>query len=238
MVKVIRILAAVAMTVGVAQAQTFGSKPADKPATASSAPAASAATGSDFDRVNPGIGFGWFGISDIPVGADEVVSAPVIGIRWWMGQGLGPFRAWGIDAGVGIGRTSVDPEGDAGDTTDTGLLLHAGLPLVLSANRHMAVQLIPEINIGLASGERGNLDVSGNRFDLGARAGAEVFFGFMGLPNLALDASVGFFLSRQGRSEEVPGAGDAESTTWFFGTTKFNDPWDIFRANIGARYYF
>jgi hypothetical protein len=236
MVKVIRILAAVAMTVGVAQAQTFGAKPADRPATAN-APAASAATGSDFDRVNPGIGFGWFGISDIPVG-DAELQAPVVGIRWWMGQGMGPFRAWGIDAGVGIARQSTDVEGDADDSA-TGILLHAGLPLVLSANRHMAIQLIPEINLGLASGEVGGAqDVSGSRFDLGARAGAEVFFGFMGLPNLSLDASVGFFLSRQGRSVEQAGGGDAETTQWFFGTTKFNDPWDIFRANIGARYYF
>lgn len=201
--------------------------------------AAPAPGSADFDHVNPGLGFGWFGLSDVPIGpgGTDAVRVPVIGVRWWTGAPLGPFRAWGLDLGIGVGRTSTDSSPT--DVTRTGLLFHAGLPLVVSAIRHVAIEFVPEVNLGYASGENADgTDVGGTRFDLGARAGAEIFFGFMGLPQLSLEGSVGLFFSRESRSVQPPGAREASAKTWSFGTTVHDQPWDIFRSSVAARYYF
>jgi hypothetical protein len=195
---------------------------------------------SDLDLVNPGIGFGWFGLSDIPVGGgggDDAVSAPVLGIRWWMGAPLGPFRTWGIDLGVGLARSSRDTP--AGDVTRTGLLLHGGMPLAVSVSRHVAIEFIPELDLGFARGEEGDgTDLGGTYFQLGGRAGAEVFFGFIGLPQLALEASVGIAVRREERTEQPPGGDESSAIATSFGTTVRNQPWDIFRSSVAARYYF
>jgi hypothetical protein len=195
---------------------------------------------SDLDRVNPGIGFGWFGLADVPVGGgdgDANVSAPVLGIRWWMGAPLGPFRTWGLDLGLGLGRSSVDAEPE--DVSRTAVLLHGGLPLVVSANRHVAVLFVPELNLGLASGQESDgTDIGGAVFELGARAGAEVFFGFIGLPELSLEASVGLSFRRENRNEQPNGGPERSSGTTTFGTTVHNEPWDLFRTSVAARYYF
>jgi hypothetical protein len=196
----------------------------------------------DFDRVNPGIGFGWFGFSDLPVGdlgggLGDSLSAPVVGIRWWMGSPLGPFRSWGVDLGLGLARESRDEGGV--DATRTGLLLHAGLPLAVSATDHVAIEFVPELNLGFTAGDvRGGRDVSGARLDLGGRAGAEVFFGFVGLPQLSLEASVGLFLAAERRTAQDPGAPEVKTHRTTFGTTVHDQPWDVFRGNVAARYYF
>ena len=193
----------------------------------------------DLDRVNPGIGFGWFGFSDVPVGgaAGATVEAPVLGIRWWMGAPLGPFRTWGLDLGLGLARTSSDAE--PSDVTRSALVFHAGLPLVVSAAKHVAIVFVPEVNLGLASGqESGGADVGGSLFQVGARAGAEVFFGFVGLPQLSLEASVGLHLTRESRSVKPPGAAESDTITTSFGTSVQAQPWDLFRTSVAARYYF
>jgi hypothetical protein len=196
----------------------------------------------DFDHVNPGIGFGWFGFSDLPIadlgnGSGTTLSAPVIGIRWWMGSPLGPFTAWGMDLGLGLVRESTG--GGGVDSTRSGVLGHWGLPLVVGATRHVAIEFIPELNVGFANGgSEGGRDVSGVRFDVGARAGAELFFGFIGLPQLTLEASVGLFLAAERRTYRDPGQAEVKTTRSSFGTTVHDQPWDVFRGNVAARYYF
>jgi hypothetical protein len=195
---------------------------------------------SDLDRVNPGIGFGWFGFSDVPIGGGDdtrQVEAPVIGIRWWMGAPLGPFRTWGLDLGLGLARSSVDAEPD--DVSRGALLLHGGLPLAVSASRHVAVLFVPELNLGLASGqESSGADVGGSLFELGVRAGAEVFFGFVGLPELSLEGSVGLSFRRENRNEQPNGGPERSAGATTFGTSVRNQPWDLFRTSVAARYYF
>jgi hypothetical protein len=192
----------------------------------------------DLDRVNPGIGFGWFGLTSVPIGgADGELEAPVLGIRWWMGAPLGPFRTWGLDLGVGIARSSTDASPD--DVTRTGFLVHVGLPLAVSASRHVAVEFVPVIDLGLANGEEADgTDVGGSFFDLGVRAGAEVFFGFVGLPQLSLEGSVGIGLRRERRTVRLPGGRESSLATTSFGTSVGNQPWDLFRTGVAARYYF
>lgn len=175
-------------------------------------------------------------------------TAPAVGIRYWFSRDLGLDVALGFRTQGGSDR-SVDPNGTRQSELEsqTAFLLHAGLPVVLGGGRHVSVQVTPEANLGFASGKwrppttGGHLpptvDESGFLLQVGARVGAEVFFGFIDLPELALDASLGAHL--QTRSASVS-AGNAEMTRseTGFSTSNFNSPWDFFTSSLAARYYF
>jgi hypothetical protein len=120
-------------------------------------------------------------------------------------------------------------------------LIHGGVPLSLASAGHFSFQIVPELNLGFAgsSSEIAGVDVSNSGFhlDVGARAGAEIHFGFMDVPQLSLQGGVGVRLNMDSTSAE---AGDMEDTTsnMSFGTTLNGNPWDIFTGNIAALYYF
>lgn len=81
------------------------------------------------------------------------------------------------------------------------------------------------------------------RFDLGARIGTEIQFGFIGIPELALQASVGLNFQHSVWHASNPAKGTtkdaaASQTSTEFGTTVQSDPWAIFTNNIAAIYYF
>ena len=75
------------------------------------------------------------------------------------------------------------------------------------------------------------------RLEVGARTGFEVFFGFIGIPELALSATVGLQFETYKNSATSGGLTQTD-TTLRFTTTVQNNPWDIFAGNIAARYYF
>jgi len=189
-------------------------------------------------------GVGYFGVSDVPIATpgnnSTTVPAPVVGMRYWLQPDMG------IDVGVGLyylsGSTSAG--GTSVDTPSVGaILLHGGLPFALASSKHFTFELIPELNLGYASstvkGTAGAPDdsLSGLRVDLGARVGAEIHFGFIGIPELALEASVGAFLGYRKTTESPSGASSNSISSTQFSTTSFNNPWDIFRSSIAARYY-
>lgn len=205
----------------------------------------------DHDKVVGHLGVTYFGVSQIPVstptGARDNVPAPAIGIRYWLNRSIG------IDGGIGFGLTSGSVETVNGGTTTTvdapsrlGFLLHGGVPIALAAGKHYTFEVIPELNLGFGSGtvkQAGQPDISlsGLKLDLGARVGAEVHFGFIGIPELALQASVGLFLRRESwkASSTANGAtvsSSAAVTT--LSTTVNGEPWAIFANNISAIYYF
>lgn len=144
-----------------------------------------------------------------------------LGARYWFqNAGGNTIKALGLDAGLGLGISA----GDA--PTEIGFGLHLGLPMALSMHKHVNFELIPELNIGFGHITGAN----GVNFNLGVRAGFEVFFGFIGIPQLALEATVGAGFS-------VVSAGGA--TQFFFGTAPTHtEPWNIFSPGIAARYYF
>ena len=82
---------------------------------------------------------------------------------------------------------------------------------------------------------------SGFQLDIGARAGAEIHFGFIDIPQLSLQASVGllFTLQNAKTTVEAPG-GDTETTqsATLLRTASFDNPWNIFTSNVAALYYF
>ncbi len=217
---------------------------------AMASPARADEPATDHARVVGGVGVGWFGVSEIPLGElSESLVAPAIGARWWFSERVG------LDVGIGLavlsgqsstaqdGTTTLEDEGPS----SVGALIHLGAPIALYAGRHYTLLVVPELNAGFATStterrQTGVLEAqiterSGARIDLGGRIGAEIHFGFIGIPELALEASVGLFVTHLRAEREQGGAASAASSTQL-STTSFNDPWDFFRSAVAARYYF
>jgi hypothetical protein len=211
------------------------------------------------------------------------VDAPVLGVRYWFNDGIG------VDVGLGIRRWTGsakwkryervpgDPEAaprefsfEQDGVSQTGFLLHAGLPIAFAKEKHYVFELVPEANIGFSGGTvkdqaqrlpsadrdpvvRDDIKLSGFRLDIGARVGSEIHFGFMGIPNLALQASVGLMLSMQKikadggarpPADSSTTVSDAQPGTTFqassmeISTTVRDTPWAIFENTVSALYYF
>jgi hypothetical protein len=219
--------------------------------TASAQQAAPAATGTDHSAVVGHWGATWFAPVSLATlngeaqNANQLVAATTvtpIGVRYWANAGMG------YDLGVGLlfaGGSSETKTGGTTTTTDApsafGLVLHGGVPFALSTGKHYTFLVIPEANLGFASSsvKQGNTDVSvsGFRLDVGARAGAEVHFGFMDIPQLSLQATVGAALAFDRAGQKV-GDNEGSLTATTLTTSVQNEPWSIFRSNVAAIYYF
>jgi hypothetical protein len=203
----------------------------------------------DHSRFVGDFGIGFLGIqtiniADIPGTGTTAVNAPVIGARYWLDEGMG------IDAGIGFSFGTGSSSSEAGgQTTETdnpqpaALILHGGVPFALADSQYFVFELIPELNIGFAGNTveqaGGDVKLRGFHFDIGARAGAEVHFGFIDLPQLSLQAGIGVSLAYNSTSSENEGTDTTVSASGMsFGTTVGNDPWDIFTSSISALYYF
>jgi hypothetical protein len=215
------------------------------------APAAAATGASDHDQVVGRLAVGYLGRRTIGVGAGASaadftpvlqVEAPVVGVRYWIDSMLG------IDAGLGLAITGGGWEADlpAGDgdgdlDSATAFLIHVGVPLSLASYDHFSFQVVPEANVGIGSGSADDGDTSYNGFqlDVGARAGAEIQFGFMGIPQLSLQGSVGLLFGLQSTKtdDDVADSTLTQNRT-FLTTTVGDNPWNIFTSNVAALYYF
>jgi len=207
---------------------------------------------SDHEKVVGHVAVGYMGLTSIPLagggGIPNSVNAPVVGVRYWLAEKVG------IDIGLGLGLTSGSTETVAGATTNSvdapsifGAAVHGGVPLVFAHQKHYKFLLVPELNLGYASAKEQTgpttpeISHSGLLFNVGARIGTEIHFGFIGIPQLALQASVGLFVASQNRkvSSEVNGVTNSNSATTFgLGTSVQSDPWALFANNISALYYF
>jgi hypothetical protein len=202
----------------------------------------------DHSRFVGDFAIGFLGVETINIadanGAPVNVNAPVIGGRYWLDADMG------IDAGIGFNFGSSSSTTETGDTsieTDNpqpaAFVLHGGVPFALADSQYFVFEVIPELNIGLSGNtiQVGGNDVKlrGFHLDLGARAGAEVHFGFIDLPQLSLQAGIGVNIAYN----HVSAANDTVNTSTSTSNTSFrttvgNDPWDIFTSTISALYYF
>lgn len=109
------------------------------------------------------------------------------------------------------------------------LALHGAMPLALVHAGHFTFIGVPGIDFGFSFGASRGVMIAAS-----AKVGGETHFGFMGIPQLALQGTVGFHV----RFEHA--AGDAlESTNAFrVGTTVEGQPWENFTNSISAIYYF
>jgi hypothetical protein len=249
-------LAFVLGTARVAAAQ----EPAPPPPAPTPPPRVSAAPSteeaSDHDRFVGHIGVTYFDVTNLPIATPGgaagpgtgTVAAPVVGIRYWL------QRSVGLDLGLGVGWQTTAISAKQGGMNvyvpdpsfPFGIALHAGLPLQIAGGQHYAFLIVPETTFGYATetikGMNGNPDqnFSGVLFNLGARAGAEIHFGFIGIPQLALQGSIGLLLSYQqygfssGSGATQVSASQSGAT---FGTTVPPAPWAIFTDAISATYY-
>jgi len=210
-----------------------------------------ALSGTDHSSVVGHIGVGTFGALNLPYATGTMpgagvapgsLDAPTIGIRYWLDERMA------IEAGLGIGFRSGSATTKNGnmsvevnDPSLFGLALHAALPLVFATSEHFAFEVIPELNFGFVSGSQDlgmdKVDLSGVLLQIGARVGAEIQFGFIGIPQLALQGTVGLHMTYEGRSASV-GTVETSTSAFAFGTTLQNAPWDIFRTSVAAIYYF
>jgi hypothetical protein len=246
---------------GQAQAGGAMTLPGAAPAAAQAAPG-----DSDHDAVVGSLGFGYMGRRSMAVGCNgtagnalcvapggvgagafnpgaQNVDAPIIGLRYWIDQTLG------IDAGIGVAFASsslnIPPGTDVPQPSYNAFLIHGGLPLALASSGHYSFQVIPEVNVGFSSwsqdGVAGGLGFSGSgfHFDVGARAGAEIHFGFIGLPKLALQGSIGLLFRTESQNAKDKTTGDqVKASSTAFSTTVQDNPWNIFTSNVAALYYF
>lgn len=170
-------------------------------------------------------------------GAPNVLSVPIVGARYWMESDMG------IDVGLGLSMAGSSTEN--GDTTTdipepTVIVLHGGVPLVMADSKYWVLEVIPEMNLGYAANTiDGDPDtvLRGFHLDMGARAGAELHFGFIDIPQLSLQAGVGLALSYDSFTQSV-GDLDSGRSRWTFGTVRGPDPWDFLTSSITALYYF
>jgi hypothetical protein len=212
---------------------------------------AAPAGGSDHSAVVGHWGATWFAPVSLAVvnGAatnanDQLTSVAVtpLGARYWQTAGMG------YDLGVGLLFASGSSETKSGSTTTTtdapsavGFVLHGGLPLAISTGKHYTFLVIPEANLGFSTSswkpKNTDLSVNGFHLDLGARAGAEIHFGFMDIPQLSLQATVGAALAYERAGQKV-GDNEASLSSTKLTTSVQNEPWSLFRSNVAAIYYF
>jgi hypothetical protein len=108
--------------------------------------------------------------------------------------------------------------------------------------------MVPELDLGFGSGTifgdtpDNDQELGAFFFQVGARAGAELHFGFIGVPQLALQATVGLSIRYTSGTLEN-NFGDPRGSTittvsnFAFNTTVQEEPWDIFTGSVRAIYY-
>lgn len=211
-----------------------------------------APSGDDHSDAVGHFGVGFFGVMTIPVmdcGTGAVcmpntnldLSAPTIGLRYWLNDSLG------LEGAVGL-RIASGSNGPI-NASQIGFAVHGGVPLALAHSRHFVFELVPQLNFGVASGSievpvgmgTSKTVVSGMLIEVGAKVGAEIHFGFMGLPQLSLQGTVGLMLRHESRSADIPvgtGTTTSDQSSTVLATGVDGSPWDIFRSAITAIYYF
>jgi len=199
--------------------------------------AAAVAGNSDHDAVVGRLAVGYMGRHGVTIQtgapANPVIDAPVIGVRYWLSDMLG------IDAGLGFGLSSGSTKTGGVSTDDPSyhlFMIHGGVPLSLASAGHFSFQIVPELNVGFAGASGANdASLTGFHLDIGARAGSEIHFGFIGVPQLSLQGSVGLRMNIESTSGSP---GDVGSSHFNIATTVGDNPWNIFTSNVAALYYF
>jgi hypothetical protein len=236
---------AAVVAVGTGARATSGEPTVGLAGAAGPAPPAPAPTVSDHASVVGRWGVGLQSVALLPIAGPccdatnagpqlETINAPIIGVRHWV------RRTLGVDLGIGIGvHTALN------EASSYGFALHGGLPIVIGQGRYTAFEVTPEGTLGFAFGSNpaalppvgGSATVNGFLLRVGARAGTEVHFGFIGLPELALQASVGLYWLGESYNLDVNGL--RIGSRFMTLTTSVNgNPWDIFSESVAALYYF
>ncbi len=221
---------------------------------------------SDHDAVVGSFSLGLLGLADLPVAvgdpiggasgartiAQDVVLAPVIGTRYWLGA-----RA-GVEVGFGFSYRSGTISfagGEADGAELAGYAGHLGIPIAATWGRHYTFVVVPYGAFGITSStdSRGTPqsgdDVFGDASVLegGVKAGVELQLGAIGLPGLALQLSTGLRVRYESKTTNVPtfdattmmsGDTDLEETSLVLSSTAGSTLGSAIAGTIAALYYF
>lgn len=195
------------------------------------------------------------GISPLGGGTSlqQTISVPTVGGLYWTQAAFGPVKAVGILIGVGMMSTGsgiqIEQPGQnqlsVSQPAVFGMTVHLGLPLAVSSGEHILISLAPEATFGFTTGiVRPSMGVtappaalSGSTIRFGARAAAEIFMGFIGLPEVSIEAGFRFGIAVDNSSIAVGAAKYTVNSTVLV-TSLEGTPWNVFTSSIAARYYF
>lgn len=233
------------------------------PVPAAAPPPAAPAPLSARARMKGHLGFGFLGTSPVLQATDDSVgpitfpgapaapfvriSVPMVGVRWWT-----PLERLGLEVGLGVMVSTASgevPVTNGSNITDgpttTELLLHLSAPIVLGSTEHTIVFLAPELRVGRSTRTTGDPrePLLAMTWDASLKAGVEVFFSFIGLSNLSLEAGVRAGFTHEVRTFTVssPLGGEpreGQRSLSRFATSLVANPWDLFTGTLAARYYF
>lgn len=172
-------------------------------------------------------------------------TVPVLGVRWWT-----PWRLLGLEFGVGAmvsgGSATGSPTfGAPSGPADVEVLFHVSAPIAFASTPNTILFVAPEARFGFgitdASGTGGGSS-DAYTLNFGVRAGAELFFGLIGLPNLSLEAGVRVGVAHEWRAyyaQTGPSRWQVLTTSQTrFATSLVANPWDLFTSTLAAHYYF
>ncbi|HXK19136.1 MAG TPA: hypothetical protein VNG33_15090 [Polyangiaceae bacterium] len=185
-----------------------------------------------------------------PAYPEQSLVVAMLGARTWLSKRVGFELGLGLNTVSGKRADDLQSRKDVPEPTTWGFAAHLGMPLSLYDDQHYQFMLLPEVNLGMAVGRtKDDPNALGDQavrqrarlLGGGLRAGAEVQFGMIGLPMLALTGTVGLRLNYQQSSVEAAENGGVVTRTrsvFAASTSSFNDPWDLFVSSIAALYYF
>lgn len=206
----------------------------------------------DHERVVGTIGVGFLGIDEVPLRLSDAtgetsrlaIHAPVLGVRCWFGSRIG------LDVGLGFGftntRIKIPSEGrDQDQLKAFAVALHAGAPISLHEGSHYTFLVVPEMTFAVSDGEvLGDTSVDdvvhrGYLFRGGARIGAEIHFGFIDVPELSLQTTVGIhYQYEKTRQNQQSDPTSLTRSAAHFGTTLEKSPFEILSSSLMLVYYF
>lgn len=166
---------------------------------------------------------------------------PLLGVRWWLRN-----ARVGLDVGLGAmmstGTESVQLQFVSGPSLQ--VVAHVGLPIAVASAQHVIVLVAPEFRAGFSTlTAGGSNEITGSLLELALRGGVELFFSFIGVPELSLEAAVRLGVAREAQgfsfiSPLGPGGGGTSFETFRFSTSLSGDAASIIASSLSLKYYF
>jgi hypothetical protein len=166
---------------------------------------------------------------------------PLLGVRWWLKS-----SRVALDLGAGMmGSTSSELTQVAVVPPSVSMVAHVGLPVAITSTQHVIVLVAPEFRAGFSTTTQGGgVSTTSSLLELGVRGAVELFFGFIGVPALSLEAAVRVGVAREAQgfnlnSPLVPGGSSSLTSESFrFSTSLSGDAASIVASTLALRYYF
>ncbi len=203
------------------------------------------------ERRSGTIGVGYLGLSSMQpivpslgglgglVGLVARTQVPLLGMRYW-------FRAGriGLDLGAGAMFSTGMESSQFASNPSVQIVGHIGMPIAVASTQHVIVLLAPEFRAGFATTTSGGSnEATGSLLELALRGGVELFFSFIGVPELSLEAAIRVGVAREAQgfsflSPLGPGGGGTNFETFRFSTSLSGDAGSIIASSLSLKYYF